>query len=401
MGSLKNSMKNKVYYGEFSLEYWIHLMLIQNIILPPYQRYFVWQDKDIKKFIKQVKENSFVPPITIGAHKDIFGKRQNIIIDGQQRLTSILLAAIGLCPDYAEMKKASGDEKVQWTYNMMLTKDCSIASINARFKSDKNYKDLDCGITEEILKTTYLGFSYIIPEVPDNENNSKQQIFYSTVFRNINYGGVHLEPIESRKSLYYLDPKLTEFFEPEIASKIVYSSTNKTLDFVRDLAIITQYFHNSKKQSEVLKNQVTTIEEMETYYESYIHSVVGNYDETDYEGKRKPDELFGKFDEIFKDVNISDSIKHLTELIQELEFDKIKYDSILTMDVYMLGIIYYTLFERKDIDVTKKDALKNDLDESVKKLKKDSAQTNKPSNATKVRARLMKSISTYRKYLKK
>lgn len=36
-------MKNKVYYGEYSLKYWIELILKQNIILPEYQRTFVME----------------------------------------------------------------------------------------------------------------------------------------------------------------------------------------------------------------------------------------------------------------------------------------------------------------------------------------------------------------------
>lgn len=39
------SNKNKVYYGEYTLKHWIDLILTENIILPKYQRFFVW-DKD-------------------------------------------------------------------------------------------------------------------------------------------------------------------------------------------------------------------------------------------------------------------------------------------------------------------------------------------------------------------
>ena len=34
---------NKVYYGEYSLDRWIKLVLTKKIVLPPYQRYFVWR----------------------------------------------------------------------------------------------------------------------------------------------------------------------------------------------------------------------------------------------------------------------------------------------------------------------------------------------------------------------
>ena len=38
-------MDNRVYYGEYSLRHWINLILKNNIDLPEYQRYFVWNEK--------------------------------------------------------------------------------------------------------------------------------------------------------------------------------------------------------------------------------------------------------------------------------------------------------------------------------------------------------------------
>ncbi len=74
------------------------MILKQNITLPSYQRRFVWTDKNVKALIKAFEENQFVPPITIGAFT-IDGKPQNLILDGQQRLTSILLAYLGRYPN--------------------------------------------------------------------------------------------------------------------------------------------------------------------------------------------------------------------------------------------------------------------------------------------------------------
>ena len=44
------------------------------------------------------------PPVTIGAFK-VGNTNQNLILDGQQRLTSILLAYLGLFPDGATYKR--------------------------------------------------------------------------------------------------------------------------------------------------------------------------------------------------------------------------------------------------------------------------------------------------------
>lgn len=99
------SMENRVYYGEYSLRHWIDLVLKKNLILPDYQRYFVWDEKKVAMLIETIKNKHFVPPITIGAFKMEIGNR-NLILDGQQRITSILLAYLGLFPDPAKYREA-------------------------------------------------------------------------------------------------------------------------------------------------------------------------------------------------------------------------------------------------------------------------------------------------------
>src|SRR5689334_1137083 len=96
-------MDNRVFYGQYSLQHWLNLLLKGNIILPDYQRYFVWNETKVSTLIDTLKKKQFVPPITIGAFNDN-GANQNLILDGQQRLTSILLAHLSLFPDVATFK---------------------------------------------------------------------------------------------------------------------------------------------------------------------------------------------------------------------------------------------------------------------------------------------------------
>jgi len=98
-------MDNRVYYGEYSLRHWIDLVLRKNIILPDYQRYFVWSERKVITLIETFKKRQFVPPVTIGAFK-IEGSNQNLILDGQQRITSILLAYLSLYPDAQTYRQA-------------------------------------------------------------------------------------------------------------------------------------------------------------------------------------------------------------------------------------------------------------------------------------------------------
>ena len=84
-------MESRVYYGEYSLKHLINLLLRRNIVLPDYQRSFVWDEKDIKRLIKSLGEGQFVQPITI-ANYSCENRDLNLLLDGQQRLTSILLS---------------------------------------------------------------------------------------------------------------------------------------------------------------------------------------------------------------------------------------------------------------------------------------------------------------------
>lgn len=76
---------NRTYYGEYSLAYWIQMILKRNIVLPEYQRTFVWNKDDYTNLIDSFKEKQFIPPVTIGAYKTANGQ-DNLIIDGHRDL---------------------------------------------------------------------------------------------------------------------------------------------------------------------------------------------------------------------------------------------------------------------------------------------------------------------------
>ena len=81
-------MNKKTFYGEYTLLHWIELILTKNIVLPEYQRSFVWKKEQVENFLKKLKNGTFVPPVIIGS-LDRGVHNENIILDGQQRLTSI------------------------------------------------------------------------------------------------------------------------------------------------------------------------------------------------------------------------------------------------------------------------------------------------------------------------
>ena len=129
-------MERKVFYGEYTLRHWMDLILKGNIILPDYQRHFVWSKESVEKFLIQLKTGLFVPPVILGSFKKI-ENNDNIILDGQQRLTSVLLGYLGIYPKFEEFKEPitplyrdgaeddldeGGEEIIAWTYKEILDK---------------------------------------------------------------------------------------------------------------------------------------------------------------------------------------------------------------------------------------------------------------------------------------
>lgn len=198
-------MANRIYYDEYTLKYWIDLIFKGNIILPEYQRTFVWEKGEVIKLMLSLKNDFFVPPITIG-----FYNGQNLIIDGQQRITSLLLAFLKIYPKIENFMKSnldsfadenddtndesSNDNILGWTFNEILklgkNKDEILSKDLPEYEkllSDKNFQKLQ--IDDDFFESHYLGFSYLLPE-------QNKQRYFSSVFRNINANGESFLPLK-------------------------------------------------------------------------------------------------------------------------------------------------------------------------------------------------------------
>lgn len=388
-------MDNRVYYGEYSLKHWIDLILKRNIVLPEYQRFFVWDEKKVETLVDTFKSRQFVPPVTIGAFKN-GDNGQNLILDGQQRLTSILLTYLGLFPDESTYKKAietfadeNDDEEepeekldnvLEWKFDKLTEKGHNRHDI-LKNVTEGNYKKIDLGIDDTFLETTFLGFSYLVPSV---SNDNEQQKYYSSVFRNINIQGQALLPQESRASLYFLDKDLAQFFRPQFLEQYVVKgiSSKSRIDFVRCLAYLSQY-HRDQAASRVARSYKS---KMEKYYEEYIYSVL-----SDDEGK------YGKFTANFPDKQFHESFKKLRQHLELLNIPN-QYSSIIEMDMYFFGLVYAILFNKKGIEVEKKDELRQKVEEKIRSFKDDFSHIKAPSNLGNLRSRISSSIQIYDEY---
>ena len=368
---------NRIYYGEYSLAYWIQMILKGNIVLPEYQRTFVWNKDDYTNLIDSFKEKQFIPPVTIGAYKTTNGQ-DNLIIDGQQRLTSVFLAYIERFP-----KKEAGtgnienlvnendddsddDEQenmIEWTFKDLLAKGNNKGEIIAKCPQEK-YEILD-HLDDDFFNKNFLGFAYIVPSTSTEE---EQQKFFSTLFRNINIREKSLYVLESRASLYFLNHQLKEWFNPEfckeISSSIVDKSRKSSMDFVRYVALLSQY----KKKGSERGIGYGYASKMENYYETYIYSVVGNKDSI----------IFGKFSDIFTDKNYKPYLDEIDRLITELNYRR-RFQSIIDLDLYFFGLIYFTAFEKRVLDTSRKDALEEELKNAINDIKGNGLHTKSPA----------------------
>jgi len=387
-------VNNKVYYGEYTLRHWINLILKKNIILPDYQRYFVWDQNKAKELIKAFKEKQFIPPVTIGNFKSE-KESINLILDGQQRLTSILLAYIGYFPNkminQKELKFMDENDNLiedeginnilEWNFNELLKNGSTKEEIKENL-SYENYIKFDFNVGKDFFDNNFLGFSYLVPLLA---NDKEQQKFYSKVFRSINIQGESLLALESRAALYYLDKDLEDYFIPKFIEKI-YVNDSK-VDFVRYLALLSQY--KKEKTADELGKRFAG--KMEKYYEEYIYFTVGEEDSN----------IFIKYSELFKDKKEYEKMYiNLKESLKKLELLK-KYGSIIDVDITLFGLIYFIVFEKKEIDYSKKESIIKEINKEIEKIRReDTKHVKNPAAFKYLRYRVRRSIEIYERYIK-
>ena len=373
-----------------------------NIMLPKYQRHFVWEKERVDKLVESIKENLFVPPVTIGSfQKD--GKLQNLIIDGQQRLTSIMLAYLGLYPDKEHYRREAGIQMagedaglenedmeaeenpvIKWNVEELFDEDNSFDAIRERARINGHYMVLEPTLDDEQLSSRFLGFNYLVPE---SKNPVEMQKYFSSVFRSVNYTGVNLLPQESRKALYYLDQRYEQYFAPDFCERITVENKKMKggvmMDFTRALALLASYYytHDYEKVGKYYGRR------LETYYEHYIESVVsGRYED-----------LFGKFTDYYTEGDFTGPMEHLRKQMSGMRLFR-HFESIIYIDVYTMGLIYHVLFMNHEIDYMRDD-IRARLHDTAKSFREDPRHSRTPAALKYIRQRMEASIDIYQDYV--
>lgn len=415
-------MDNRVYYGEYSLRYWIRLILSRDIILPDYQRSFVWSEKDIERLMKHsFEEGQFVQPVTIGLRDDGQAKPVNYILDGQQRLTSILLTYIGWAPIMSKFGRAdtvadeddsAADEDgaqpngpIKWTFNKILSDDPNentVERIIERVKSDGKYKKLDFHLDSNFdFDKVFLGFSYVVPNSKDGSVIDKG---YAKMFRNLNYFGRHLSTLESRRSLYYMNKEYKPYFDGltqegnnVLGDLTIFENMQMSkIDFVRYLAMLSQYLAKDNV-NEVLK-RYSAFSSRESYYADYVSYLL----ELDQEANEDKFDGFS-FNATFPNDCWKERFEALHDAVvlfkPHMEFAKdSSLPSWIDADYWLFGLMYYLVFRGKSLNEDI-DMLYVTIKKAIRNKKKDTYYQKNPNRLGNLRDRLADSIEIYKKYV--
>ena len=385
-------------------------LLNSNIEIPPYQRKFVWDKDSVKELIEAFRNNRFIPPITICKTRDRNHVEHNYIVDGQQRLTAIMMYKFNFFYD-VKMKNSSAPDYEDWTIDNIINDKEMKSNIQdgitkvIREKANTPYSCLleasDSLVEdrEKLLENSYLGFSYIILEMSSLQKNeegqedcsskdydekflNEQQYYYAKLFNDINSKGEALRPVESRRAYYFITAKYEKLFNLDFDN----------IDFVRYLAILSEYHKKTEDERNndlVAKNTANT-RKIEEYIIGYIK------DMSEGESIR-----FTLVKELFKDSDYenSEKIKLLREYLNNeyYSFDGAK--SIIENDIKLFGLIYLIIFLEKKINMEKFDELKSKLDESIQQKRNNVKIAKSPNSTTNLNDRLKESIKIYEGYL--
>lgn len=408
-------------YGEYSLSHWIELILTKRIELPPYQRYFVWDENSVRNIMISFKNGHHVPPVTIAEYKEFDQNGQckeckAYIIDGQQRLTSILLAYLGFYIDKTKIRNPTSLEYADPNdENDDIEENINGTTLDWRMTEIQNmFKGNIVSLKSELQQKAYfkqknlidesfnwddcsLGFSYIkfIPSSPNyNEINQDQKSFYATIFRTINATGRNLELDESRAAFYWCakNTSIEKLLKAEFFKGI--KINNRLIDFVKILSFLAQVYYLNKNKDdfsryaygEIAKGYSSKKDNFEFYIESFVHAVV---DEKSSSSEFK----FGV--ELAKIDDIESRIQKLTDQLNLHELRNKVYTSIIDAEYFLFGFIYKVFFLNKDISPERFNEISSKLHTFIDDKKQDSSYTKKPSLITRIRDRIKESILTY------
>ncbi len=416
------------YYGEYSLHNWIKMILHNEITLPEYQRYFVWNEKMAIDLVYSFSRGLFIPPITIAAYSGNENNISNLVLDGQQRLSAIILFYFGFWPtgfsislkrNFVEDEDEDEDEDdIQKTYQgwdfkhlqNLFNKVKDIDIFREKLSTNKKYtnieellKNLDVNERQkyldryqnlkknkQLIECNFLGFSFI---KRINHKSEDEKIVFSEIFRSINTSSIALTSEESRSALYWLNPERKKFLAPELLSNI--KVNNKNYDWCRCFSFVSEanaifdrlkcnYPVNNKKQFLVAIGYGNKLNPFEKYIEAFARQTVNDNNDGNFTPYQNS---------YLERVSIFSS--NLNTL-----FKSVNFESLIDADFYMFGLAFWVIFRGKVLTTEKEklQILKHMIQSEIHEERMKAKQQKSVGKLGAIRTRLTKSIKIFQGY---
>ena len=291
------------------------------------------------------------------------------------------------------------DSTVAWSFRTMLGGKvyATRETLKKELSTSGYYNELkfpeDFGL-EELLVTRHLGFLYIVPA----DSSADAQKIFTKLFYSINYEGVRLSKLESRKALYYQDPAMTNFFGGCLDNKqdvlpglyIAKGAVGKEkIDWLRYLSILSQ----KSLGQEVLTGYRREVSR-EDFYKDYVSYMLG------LEQQKNPEKFEGVKDkEYYKDEAWKTRYEVLHKEAEKLKEWMGNFTSIIDADYWLFGLIFSVVFENKTLKEDSLEKLAEELHNLANRAKRDEKHRSRPNQLTHLRRRINDSIRIYNKYV--
>ena len=394
------------YYSEYSIKSLVTFILNGELKLPAYQRYFVWSTEQSFKLVRSIMEGYFIPPVIIVSTEHNHEKIPSgtYIIDGQQRLTSILLFYLNIWPksNYIHLvqKEFEQDENqeieaMEWTISFLQNefKNFKEASLSAfidslvtggKYQRLSEIKSLRSPIKENIEKfvkylstdsgkkkyeSKTLGYSFI----KSLASKEKEVQMFSHLFKDINSSGTPLTAQETSEALFYIKPELQFLFKPKFWTTVKFG--NYELDFPRFCSYVDEMYRRYTNYGKHI-NQIPSTDTIAKYYHNKQRDYINNY--------------IVRVIETHKDFDYLKNLDNFTLLFDNVFADSKRFKRIDIFEIYVFGLIFWSLFDAKPCNQDKLTKVLLKLDNYTKDL------ANIGGPLTGIRKRLLISVTEYK-----
>lgn len=212
------------YGADYPVDSLVKRVLAGDIIVPKFQRGYVWSVKEASRFVESLLLGLPVPSIFLSKERD---SQQLLVIDGQQRLLTLRYFYEGIWP--------------------LTRREFALKGVNSKFEGE-TYKTLSQDDRRR-LNDSIIHAIIIRQEQPSDDDSS---IYH--IFERLNTSGVSLTPQEIRAAIYHGPfSDLLKDLNMTPAWRAIYGPVNKLM---RDQELILRFlslFFDAKEYSRPMK----------------------------------------------------------------------------------------------------------------------------------------------------